>query len=166
MNRWKLSARCIATAALASVAATGAVAQKAAEQKPVATVQQSQPAQQSQSATSGNTLGYGVRMGGFFNDQHKQVVQRSFQQHYAKAKTCPKDMQREGKTCRALVKGSYWAVGQPVQKAVETHPLPDEVQARLPPAPQGYEYVRAGEDILLISKGMRLVVDMIQNAIS
>ena len=29
--------------------------------------------------------------------------------------------------------------------------------------PAGYEYVRAGEDILLVSKGMRLVVDMMQD---
>jgi len=161
MNRWKLSARCIAAVAIASAACAGGAAQKAAEQKPNA----AQPVQAADSAAPGNTMGYGVRLGGFFNEQHKQVARRSFQQHFAKAKTCPKDMQREGKTCRALVKGSYWAVGQPVQKAVETFPLPEDVLAKLPPAPQGYEYVRAGEDILLISKGMRLVVDMIQNAI-
>jgi len=167
MNRWKLSARLAATVAIATAAAAGGAAQKAAEQK-AAPAQQSGAPQQSEGAAAapGGTMGYGVRMGGFFNDQHKQIATRSFQQHFAKAKTCPKDMQREGKTCRALVKGSYWVVGQPVQKAVETFPLPEDVQAKLPPAPQGYEYVRAGEDVLLISKGMRLVVDMIQNAIS
>lgn len=163
MNRWKHSARCIAAFAIATAATAGGAAQKAAEQKSAA----AQPPESAAPATTpGNTMGYGVKLGGFFNDQHKQVAQRSFQQHFAKAKTCPKDMQREGKNCRALVKGSYWVVGQPVQKAVETFPLPDDVLAKLPPAPQGYEYVRAGEDILLISKGMRLVVDMIQNAIS
>jgi Ni/Co efflux regulator RcnB len=114
----------------------------------------------------GNTMGYGVRMGGFFTDQHKQVAKRSFSQHFAKAKTCPKDMERDGKTCRALVKGHYWAVGQPLQKAVETFPLPDDVKAKLPPAPEGYEYVRAGEDILLVSKAMHLVVDMMQDVVS
>ena len=160
MNRWKLSARAIAAVAIAAAATAGGAAQKAAEQ------QQAPAAQAPQATPPGNSLGYGVRLGGFFNEQHKQVAQRSFQQHFAKAKTCPKDMQREGKTCRALVKGSYWAVGQPVQKAVETFAVPDDVLAKLPPAPQGYEYVRAGEDILLVSKGMRLVVDMIQNAIS
>lgn len=160
MNRWKLSARCIAAVTIASAAAAGGAAQKAAEPK-AAPAQQAEPP-----APAGTgTMGYGVRLGGFFTDQHKQAAQRSFQQHFAKAKTCPKDMQREGKTCRALVKGSYWVVGQPVQKAVETFPLPDDVKAKLPPAPQGYEYVRAGEDVLLISSGMRLVVDMIQNAI-
>ena len=162
MNLRKLSARCIAAVAIATAAGAGGAAQKAAEQKP-------SPAQQPEAAAQpapGNTMGYGVRLGGFFTDQHKQVAKRSFQQHFARAKSCPEDMQREGKMCRALVKGSYWVVGQPVQKAVKTFPLPDDVQARLPPAPQGYEYVRAGEDILLVSKGMRLVVDMIQNAIS
>ena len=162
MNRWKLHARLLAVAAAAALAATGAAAQKAAEQKSAAAQQPEAAAP----ASPGKTMGYGVRMGGFFTDQHKQVAKRSFQQHFAKAKTCPEDMQREGKNCRALVKGSYWVVGQPVQKAVKTFPLPDDVKAKLPAAPQGYEYVRAGEDVLLISSGMRLVVDMIQNAIS
>lgn len=161
MNRWKLCARSIAAAVVASAAAASGAAEKAADEKPAEAPQAEAP------AGSGNAMGYGVRLGGFFTDQQEQVAKRAFQQHFAKAKTCPKDMQREGKgkPCRALVKGSYWVVGQPVQKAVETFELPDDVKAKLPPAPKGYEYVRAGEDILLISSGMRLVVDMIQNAL-
>jgi hypothetical protein len=37
------------------------------------------------------------------------------------------------------------------------------VKATLPPAPAGYEYVLAGEDILLVSKALQLVVDMIED---
>jgi hypothetical protein len=36
----------------------------------------------------------------------------------------------------------------------------------LPPAPKGYEYVLAGEDVLLISKAIRLVVDMVPDVMS
>jgi hypothetical protein len=49
---------------------------------------------------------------------------------------------------------------------VETFPLPEEVTSRLPPAPAGYEYVRAGEDILLMSKGIHLVVDVMQDVVA
>jgi Ni/Co efflux regulator RcnB len=160
MDRWKLSVRCLAFAAIAAMAGASGAAQKAAGKEKAAAAEPEQAA-----PTPGNTMGYGVRMGGFFTDQHKQVAKRSFGQHFAKAKTCPKDMERQGNTCRALVKGHYWAVGQPLQKAVETFPVPDDVRAKLPQAPEGYEYVRAGEDILLISKGMHLVVDMMQNVI-
>ena len=157
MERRKLSARVLAFALITAMAGASGAAQKAAEKKE-AEAPQAPP-------TPGTTMGYGVKLGGFFNDQHKNAAKRSFAQHFAKSKTCPKDMEREGKTCRALVKGHYWAVGQTLQKAVETFELPDEVKAKLPPAPDGYEYVRAGEDILLVSKGLHLVVDVMQDVV-
>lgn len=157
MDRWQYSVRAIAAVAIAAFAGASGAAQKAAQKEAA-------PPQQEQAAPApGNTMGYGVKLGGFFNDQHKKVAKQAFQQHHAKNKTCPKDMERQGKTCRAVVQGHYWAVGQTVQKAVETFPIPDDVKAKLPPAPEGYEYVRAGEDVLLVSKGMHLVVDMMQD---
>lgn len=110
-----------------------------------------------------NTAGYGVKLGGFFTEKHKEAAKKSYAQHFAKTKECPKDMERKGKTCRALVQGHYWAVGQPLRKEVETFPLPQDVEEHLPKPPEGYEYVRAGEDILLVSKGLHLVVDMMQD---
>jgi hypothetical protein len=92
------------------------------------------------------------------------VPRKYFTQRYAKAKDCPQGMEREGKVCKLPVAGRYWAVGQPLQKAIATYPVPDPLVAQLPPAPQGYEYLRAGDDILLVSKGgMHLVVDIIEN---
>ena len=154
MDCRKLSARVVALAVIAAAAGASGAAQKADEKKPVA-----QPAPAASAAPTGKAMGYGVKLGGFFTPEHKAVAKRSFAQHFAKTKECPKDMEREGKTCRAQVKGHYWAVGQTVQKAVETFPVPEDVAAKLPPAPEGYEYVRAGEDVLLVSKGLNLVVD-------
>lgn len=163
MDCWKQAARCLVVASFAAAAGTSGAAQKAAEQKP-AEQKAAQPEQAAPPAAK--SMGYGVKLGAFFTDEHKQVAKRSFAQYFAKDKTCPKDMERQGKTCRAIVKGHYWAVGQPLQKAVETFPVPPDVEAKLPAAPQGYEYVRAGEDILLLSKAMHLVVDIIPDAIS
>ena len=158
MSPCKLSMRLVALAAFACLASAGSAAQK--HGAPAA----QQPARDEQAApTPGQTVGYGVKLGGFFNEKHKDAAKRSFAQHFAKTKECPKDMERKGKTCRALVQGHYWAVGQPLRSEVETFPLPDDVQARLPKPPEGYEYVRAGEDILLVSKGLHLVVDMMQD---
>lgn len=160
MDRWKVSARMAAAAAIAALACSAGAAQKAAKEHKVTPP----PAQQEQAAPSaGATMGYGVKLGGFFTDPQQQAAKRAFEQHFAKSKTCPKDMERQGKTCRALVQGHYWAVGQSLQPAVETYPLPDEVKAALPPAPEGYEYVRAGEDILLMSKAIHLVIDVMEN---
>jgi Ni/Co efflux regulator RcnB len=162
MDRTKYTARALAFALIAAMAGASGAAQKAADNKAEHKAEQEAP---QAAPTPGTTMGYGVKLGGFFNDKHKAAVKRSYSKHFAKTKECPKDMEREGKTCRALVKGHYWAVGQPLQKAVETYPVPEDVVAALPPAPEGYEYVRAGEDILLMSKAIKLVVDMIPDAI-
>jgi len=152
MNPWKK------VAVLAAIALAAAGAQAA--DKHAKPQQKEEPVA---APTPGNTVGYGVKMGGFFTDKHEDAAKKAFAQHYARAKDCPKDMERKGKTCRALVQGHYWAVGQTLRKEVETFPLPEDVQARLPAPPEGYEYVRAGEDILLLSKGLHLVVDVMQD---
>jgi Ni/Co efflux regulator RcnB len=106
---------------------------------------------------------YGVKLGAFFNDEHKKAARAAFEKRYAKAKDCPEGMERTGKKCAAPVEGRYWAVGQTLQPAVKPHPVPEAVKAKLPPPPQGYEYLLAGEDILLVSKALHLVVDMIED---
>jgi len=120
----------------------------------------------SEAAPPAQASGYGVKLGGFFSEQDKEAAKKSFAQHFAKTKECPKDMERKGKTCRALVQGHYWAVGQSLRKEVETFEVPEDVLAHLPKAPEGYEYVRAGEDILMISKGLHLVVDVMQDVVA
>lgn len=160
----KVSARAAAAIMIAALACSAGAAQKApkdGKKDAPAAVQQQEAA-----PASGSTMGYGVKLGGFFTDQQEHSAKRAFEQHFAKSKTCPKDMERKGKTCRALVQGHYWAVGQSLQPAVETFPLPDEVKAALPPAPEGYEYVRAGEDILLMSKAIHLVIDVMENVVA
>lgn len=155
MKIWKHPARWAAVAMIAAGSTCAMAAQKHANP--------ATPQASAAQPTPGNTMGYGVKLGGFFTDQHRQTAKKWFAQRYAKSKDCPEGMERSGKTCKPPVEGRYWAVGQPLQKAVETFPVPDPLKAQLPAPPDGYEYVRAGDDILLVSKGMHLVVDMIEN---
>ena len=109
---------------------------------------------------------YGVKLGAYFNDQQKQAARRAFAQKYAKAKECPAGMEKGKKGCESPWDTRYWAVGQALQPAVKAYPVPEPVAAQLPKPPQGYEYVRVADDILLISSGTKLVVDMIENVAS
>ena len=121
------------------------------------------PAEQPAAAAPGAQANYGVKLGGFFTEQHKKAARTAFAKRYAKGKDCPEGMERGAKGCAAPVEGRYWAVGQALQPAVKPHPVPEAVMEKLPPAPEGYEYVLAGEDILLKSKAIHLVVDMIED---
>lgn len=144
----------LALAALV-VAGPAAAAKAAGKEAP-------KPAEEAAAAPAGQAA-YGVKLGAFFNEEHKKAARAAFEKRYAKAKDCPEGMERTGKKCAPPVEGRYWAVGQTLQPAVKPHPVPEAVKAKLPPAPQGYEYVLAGEDILLVSKALHLVVDMIED---
>jgi Ni/Co efflux regulator RcnB len=149
MSWWTFAARSAAPMVIAFAASAGHAAAKHEEALP--------------QATPGNVSGYGVKLGGFFTDKNKEAVKKAFAQHFAKSKDCPDDMDRKGKACHALVPGHYWAVGQPLRTEVKTFELPQDVAARLPKPPEGYEYVRAGDDVLLLSNGLHLVVDVMED---
>ncbi len=110
--------------------------------------------------------GYGVKIGKFFSDQEKAAARKVFSQKYAKAPQCPEGLTLKGKSCASPWDQRYWAVGQALQPAVKVYEVPAPVVATLPPAPKGYEYVRAADDILLIASGSKLIVDMIGNITS
>lgn len=149
--------RCLLALAWVALAAAGPAAAAKQEAK---TPQP--PADQPAAAPAGKAA-YGVKFGGFFSEQHKKAARAAFAQRYARAKDCPEGMERTAKKCAPPVEGRYWAVGQTLQPAVKAHPVPNAIKAKLPPPPEGYEYVMAGEDILLVSKALHLVVDMIED---
>jgi Ni/Co efflux regulator RcnB len=143
--------------AACALLATGTASAASPAAKPAAA---SEPAA---AAPVGSQASYGVKLGGFFSEQQKKAARAAFAQRYGKGKDCPAGMERGAKGCAPPVEGRYWAVGQALQPAVKHYPVPDAVKAKLPPAPEGYEYVMAGEDILLKSKAIHLVVDMIED---
>lgn len=143
--------------AACALLATGTASAASPAAKPTAT------GEQAAAAPAGAQTSYGVKLGGFFSEQQKKAARAAFAQRYGKGKDCPAGMERGARGCAPPVEGRYWAVGQALQPAVKPYPVPDAVKAKLPPAPQGYEYVMAGEDILLKSKAIHLVVDMIED---
>jgi Ni/Co efflux regulator RcnB len=149
----------LAVAALMAAPAFAATEKAKAADKPKTTAKTEAPAEKA----AGGEAVYGVKIGGFFNDQQKQAARRVFSQKYAKAKDCPAGLAPKGNTCASPWDQRYWAVGQSLQPAVQVYPLPQPVAAQLPNPPKGYEYVRAADDILLISSGSKLVVDMIEH---
>jgi len=145
--------------ALCALVAAGPVSARSAAKSTA----QAAPAAEQPAAAPGGEANYGVKLGAFFNEQHKKAARSYFTQRYARGKECPPGMERNGKKCAPPVEGRYWAVGQTLQPAVQVYPLPLAAVAKLPPPPRGYEYVMAGDDILLVSKGLHLVVDIIED---
>jgi len=56
-----------------------------------------------------------------------------------------------------------WAIGAPLPPTVAFFPLPAPLLAQLTPAPEGYQYVRVDNDILLMMLGTRVVAEPVSD---
>jgi Ni/Co efflux regulator RcnB len=102
-----------------------------------------------------------VRMGGYFNDQHREVVREYYTRSYRDAGRCPPGLAKKHNGCLPPGQARKLAVGQPVPTGVVLYPVPQPVVTRLPPAPYGYRYARVLNDVVLVQSSNRLVVDIV-----
>jgi len=103
-----------------------------------------------------------VRVGAYFNDQHRDAARSYYHQHYASAKNCPPGLAKKHNGCMPPGQAKKWAVGQPIPHGVVVYPVPQPVIVQLPPPPYGYRYARIGNDIVLVQVQGNLIVDIIQ----
>ncbi|HSV46328.1 MAG TPA: DUF1236 domain-containing protein [Ramlibacter sp.] len=102
-----------------------------------------------------------VKVGAYFNDDHRSRVRTYYGQHYGAAKSCPPGLAKKNNGCMPPGQAKKYAVGQPLPRDVRYYPVPQPVVVMLPMAPPGYRYVRVGNDIVLLSPQTALVVDVI-----
>lgn len=104
-----------------------------------------------------------VKVGAYFNDQHRAYVQQYYSQHYGNKHGCPPGLAKKNNGCMPPGQARNWAVGQPIPRGVTVYSVPQPVIVQLPPAPYGYRYVRLGSDIVLVQRQNNLVIDIMLN---
>jgi len=102
-----------------------------------------------------------VKVGAYFNDDHRAAARRYYVQQYPQGRSCPPGLAKKNNGCLPPGQAKKYAVGQPLPREVVWYPVPRPVIVQLPVAPVGYRYVRVGNDILLLSPQSALVVDVI-----
>jgi Ni/Co efflux regulator RcnB len=102
-----------------------------------------------------------VKVGGYFNDEHRNHVRQYYAQQYDHGKRCPPGLAKKNNGCMPPGQARRYVVGQPLARTVTYYPVPQPVIVQLPAAPVGYRYVRVGNDILLLSPQSAVVVDVI-----
>jgi Ni/Co efflux regulator RcnB len=97
---------------------------------------------------------------GHFGDQQQTAVREYYSGEFRHGH-CPPGLARKDNGCMppGLVKN--WAVGQQLPRDVVFHNLPETLATQLGQPPAGQRYVRAADDILLITSGTGLVIDAI-----
>lgn len=103
-----------------------------------------------------------VRVGAYFNDDHRRAARTYYVQQYPQGKRCPPGLAKKNNGCMPPGQAKKYWVGQPLARTVYWYPVPQPVVQVLPVVPYGYRYVRVGNDILLLSPQSALVVDVIQ----
>lgn len=104
-----------------------------------------------------------VRIGGYFNDQHRHIVRSYYSEHYGNGRNCPPGLAKKNNGCMPPGQAKKWVVGQPLPPGVPIYAVPQPVLVQLPPPPYGYRYARVGNDIVLVQAQNHLVIDIIYN---
>jgi Ni/Co efflux regulator RcnB len=102
-----------------------------------------------------------VKMGGFFDDRHREVTRTYYHEHYGSGRNCPPGLAKKNNGCLPPGLAKKWAVGQPIPRGVTVFSVPQPVIVQLPPPPYGYRYARLGNDIVLVQSQNNLIVDII-----
>jgi Ni/Co efflux regulator RcnB len=105
-----------------------------------------------------------IRVGTYFNDNHRTVVTTYYGEHYGAGKACPPGLAKKNNGCMppGQAKKRY-VVGQPLPTTVRYYAVPQPVLVQLPPPPVGYRYVTIDGDIVLLAVGSMMVVDALSN---
>ena len=71
---------------------------------------------------------------------------------------CPAPLVRKGNGCGAPSPAKVaWRLDQPLPEGIDGEPPPAALIAKLSPSPAGYQYLRVGNDILIVGLGTRIV---------
>ena len=95
----------------------------------------------------------------FVTEHDRSAVYSFYRTEYVGGR-CPPGLARKEIGC--LPPGQarrLWAIGAPLPASVVFYPLPQPLLAQLTLAPEGYQYVRVDNDILLMALGTRVVAE-------
>jgi hypothetical protein len=114
----------------------------------------------------GQGQGQGVGQGGsqaaapqviVINDRDRNSVYSYYRTQYA-AGHCPPGLAKKNNGCLPPGQAKkLWAIGQPLGAGIAYYPLPGALLAQLSPVPDGYQYVRVANDILMMAIGTRMI---------
>lgn len=107
----------------------------------------------------GNGNGHGNKV--FVTDRDRVAVHTFYRTEFVDGR-CPPGLARKDNGC--LPPGQarrLWMLGSPLPPAAVFYPLPAPLLTQLTPPPQGYQYVRVDNDILLMTLGTRVIVESV-----
>ena len=97
-----------------------------------------------------------------FEDRHSVLV-RDYYDEEMRGGRCPPGLAKKQNGCMPPGQAKKWNVGQRLPAGVIYHTVPQPLVTQIGAPPQGYRYIRIGNDILMISSGTGVIIDAIAN---
>lgn len=115
----------------------------------------------------GNGRGYGYhknnndndRVGAAINKKDRQAIHRYMQGH--KHGSCPPGLAKKHNGCLPPGQARKYEIGKKLPSGVAYVQVPYSLRRHLEPLQPGYEYVRVDNDVLMVSKADRIIVDAV-----
>ncbi len=96
-------------------------------------------------------------------DRDRNTIHSFYKTDFANG-NCPPGLAKKDNGCLPPGQAKkQWNVGQPLPPTVPYYPLPQPLMTQLAPPPPGYDYVRVGDQVVLMDRNTRLVNQIITN---
>lgn len=96
-------------------------------------------------------------------DRDRNMVRTYYRTEHA-AGRCPPGLAKKNNGCLPPGQAKKaWVIGQPLPSQIAYEPMPRALRTQLTPPPDGYEYVRVADDIVLMSTETRVIAGLLGN---
>ena len=98
----------------------------------------------------------------YLSAEQRKLIQDYYAGRYQRNKRCPPGLAKKNNGCMPPGQAKKWAMGQPLPTDVVHAPLPEELRRKIGVLEKGIEIVRILNDVVVLNKGNRLVVDAVE----
>jgi hypothetical protein len=97
-----------------------------------------------------------------FKDKERRTIRDYYGQQPRKGH-CPPGLAKKNNGCLPPGQAKKWQKGRQINHDARYYGLPHELLIRLPLPPINHEYIRIASDVLLVTVGTKIVVDVIED---
>ena len=98
----------------------------------------------------------------YLSDAQRKIIQDHYASQQKRTGRCPPGLAKKNNGCLPPGQAKKWAMGQALPADATRQPLPESVLKKIGAVEKGIEIVRILNDVVVLSKGNRTVLDAVE----
>lgn len=98
----------------------------------------------------------------YLTEAQRKIIQDHYASQHQRSGRCPPGLAKKNNGCLPPGQAKKWAMGQPLPADAPRQPLPDAVLKKIGMVEKGVEIVRILNDVVVLNKGNRTVLDAVE----